>query len=299
MLTARGYIPIPPHTPGAFDHADVYHASGRVYVANSSAGTVDVLDGPGATHLATIAGCPDASGVLCAQKDGLVFAAARATGNLLVLNAGDGTLRRTIGVGQSPNGLAWDSLRKRVLVADVTDNQARLLDPYTGNTLATAPLPGRPRWCVYDSFSDRFLVNIREPSLVQWLATETLELGDTISVPSDGPHGLEVDAIPQRAYVATDARQLVALDLVKGSVAGTQDLSGPPDAIWLNPQRHVLYSATGDPGAVDVLDIRTLNRLATVPTERGAHTLTFDPQRQRLYVFLPESSRAAIFEEVE
>jgi len=143
VLTARGYIPIPPHMPGAFDHADVYHATGRVYVANSSAGTVEVLDGPAATHLATIDGCPDASGVLCAQKDDLVFAAARATGSLLVLNANDATLRRTISVGSSPNGLAWDSLRKRVLVADVTDLHARLVDPFTGTILAEMSLPGR------------------------------------------------------------------------------------------------------------------------------------------------------------
>jgi hypothetical protein len=36
----------------------------------------------------------------------------------------------------------------------------------------------------------------------------------------------------------------------------------------------------------------------TVPTEEGAHTLTFDESRQRLYVFLPRSGRAAIYAEV-
>ncbi|HKB47865.1 MAG TPA: hypothetical protein VKC57_09220, partial [Ktedonobacterales bacterium] len=166
MLRLRGFIAIPPYTSSEFDHGDVHLASGRVFVAHTAAATIESLDGEQDAHLATIPGCPEASGVLCAQEEGLVFAAARGSGTLLVLNALSATVQREIAVGPRPNGLSWDLTRKRLLVADVRENTARLLDPLAVQTVATTELPGRPRWCVYDRRDDRFLVNIREPACV-------------------------------------------------------------------------------------------------------------------------------------
>jgi hypothetical protein len=34
-----------------------------------------------------------------------------------------------------------------------------------------------------------------------------------------------------------------------------------------------------------------------IMTERGAHTTAFDPDRQRLYVFLPATCRIAVYDE--
>ncbi len=63
-LVLRQYIPLPPHPEGDFDHGDVYLESGHVFIANTAAGTVEVVDGERLRHLATIPGCPEASGVL-------------------------------------------------------------------------------------------------------------------------------------------------------------------------------------------------------------------------------------------
>jgi hypothetical protein len=64
-LALRQYVSLPPHQAGDFDHGDVYLANGRVFIANTAAGTVEVVDGEHLCHLATIPGCPEASGVLC------------------------------------------------------------------------------------------------------------------------------------------------------------------------------------------------------------------------------------------
>src|SRR2546421_12027613 len=125
----RQYIDRPFHPEGDFDHGDVYLPNGYVYIANTAAGTVEVVDGEHLRHLATIPGCPEASGVLAAQDDALIFAAAREAGKLLVIDPTTNAVRRSIAVGSRPNGLAWDSLHKRLLVADVQDNTARVIDP--------------------------------------------------------------------------------------------------------------------------------------------------------------------------
>src|SRR6516225_9452672 len=62
------------------------------------------------------------------------------------------------------------------------------------------------------------------------------------------------------------------------------------------PHRQQLYVAIGDPGVIDVFDTTTMERTASVPTEKGAHTTALAPGGDRLYAFLPATHRAAIYQ---
>jgi DNA-binding beta-propeller fold protein YncE len=295
-LVLRGHVDLPRHEAGGFDHGDVHRPSGRVYVAHTATDAVEVIDGERLAHAGTVPGCDEASGVLCAQEAGLVFAAGRGAGKILVLGVASGAVERDYPAGPRPNGLAWDPRRERLLVAGVEDFRARLLDRH-GATLAATPLPGRPRWCVFDAARDRFLVNVREPACVALLEAETGAPAGTLPVSVAGPHGLDLDAAHGRAFVACDGGAVVAVDLPTGREVGAVPISGEPDATWYNPRLERLYVAVGDPGVVDVVDCRGLAVAERVSTEAGAKTTAFDPDRQRLYVFLPRSGRAAVYDE--
>jgi YVTN family beta-propeller protein len=304
-LALRQYISLPPHPAGDFDHGDVYLESGRIFVANTAAGTVEVIDGEHLSHLATIPGCPEASGVLVAQEDALIFAAARGAGTLLVIDPITNGVLRTIAVGHRPNGLAWDSLRKHLLAADVQDNTARLVDPQVGQVIASVELPGRPRWAVYQQASDRFLVNIREPACVAVLSADPFALVEQFPVWSPGPHGLDLDQDGRRAFVACDGSTVVTLDLARGREIARVSIAGPPDAIWHNHRLGRLYVAIAHIGKLDqaqgvinVVNTQTMTVEERITTEAGAHTTAYDARRQRLYVFLP-SCRVAVYEEGE
>jgi len=145
-LSIYGHVDLPHGQLGGFDHADVHLESGRVYVAHTAMGTVEIIDGEKASHLATLPGCLEASGVVCAQNENLVFAASRGTGKILVIDAMTNRVLRETQTGSAPNGLAWDSTHRQLLVADVQDNKARLVDPYSGKLISSLQLAGRPRW---------------------------------------------------------------------------------------------------------------------------------------------------------
>ena len=296
-LTLVRSIQLPRHPSGGFDHGDVHLSTGRVFVAHTALGTVEIVDGERGAHRATIPGCSEASGVLCAQEEHLAFAAARGAGKVLVIEATSGDVVAEVGVGPKPNGLAWDPRRKRLLVADVQDFRARLVDPYAGAVVTDAALPGRPRWCVYDPRADRFLVNIREPACVAVLAADTAALQARWPVSSAGPHGLDLDLEHGRAFVACDGGKVLAVDLATGRQLGSVAIAGEPDAIWYNADRLRLYVAIGQPGVVDVVETREMALAQELPTESGAHTTAFDRTRQRLYVFFPSSCQAAVYEE--
>jgi hypothetical protein len=73
------------------------------------------------------------------------------------------------------------------------------------------------------------------------------------------------------------------------------ELSGSPDVIFFNRVLRHLYVAIGDPGTVDVFDTDRMERIETVQTEPGAHTLGFDAERNKVYTFLPKTHCAAVY----
>jgi DNA-binding beta-propeller fold protein YncE len=298
-LTFKSNVQLPPHVAGGgFDHGDVHPPTGRVFVAHTANGTVDVIDGSNLCPMRTLPGCAEASGVLFATNDTeYIFAAARGDGALLVVDPNTCEQLRRFPVGPKPNGLAWDHDRTQLLVADVEAVDARLFDPGTGTCLVVHELPGRRRWCVYDAPRQRFLVNIREPACVVALAANTLEEVVRVEGLADGPHGLDLDRSEERAFVACDAGIVCVLDLTTNREVARVPISGEPDAVWYSATAHSLYVAIGKPGVVDVIDGRELSVVQNVVTEEGAHTTAFDSQRKRLYVFLPQSCQAAVYEE--
>lgn len=295
VLRLERHVPLPQHQSGGFDHGDVYEANGWVYVAHTAMGTVEVLDGVKGQHIKTIQGCPEGSGVVCAQSDGLVFAASRGTGKILVIHAAKGTLKKTIQVGSKPNGVSWDDDHGVLLVADVADLNARLVDSERGEVLKVTRLPGRPRWCKYSPFLDRFVILIREPAGYVTLSPRNGELSQLVPVRAQGPHGVDLSADGREAYIACDGGVVVAMDLERDTETCRAKIPGEPDVTWLNARRKILYCAMAKPGLIASIDLVEMRVVQEIKTEEGAGTLAFDQSRQRLYSFLPKSCRAAAY----
>ena len=105
----------------------------------------------------------------------------------------------------------------------------------------------------------------------------------------------DLDPATGRLFCACDAGVLIAIDAASGRVLADVALSGAPDVIFLNQRTGHLYVAIGDPGVIDIIDIAAMRREDVVPTEAGAHTLALDRKRSKVYAFLPQSHRAAVF----
>ncbi len=297
VLQFKCYIDLPHHISGGFDHADVHLSSGKVFVAHTANGTVEVIDGLRNCHLVTIQGCSEASGVLCAQRENLVFAASRGEGKIIVIDANDNQILKELKVGPKPNGLAWDSEHKHLLVADVEKHQAVVLNPHSGDVISTTMLPGRPRWCSYSKMVNSFLINIQTPPGLALLESITGSQKNFWPVSALGPHGLDLDDTGH-AFVACDAKKVVLIDTSSGCEILSTSISGEPDVIWNNRHRKRLYCAIGKPGVIEVIDTKEFVVSESIKTEEGAHTLTFNPDKQYLYSFLPKSCRVAVYEEI-
>jgi DNA-binding beta-propeller fold protein YncE len=302
-LRFLGHIELPEHRAnGGFDHADIHHPTERLYVAHTSNDSIDVIDCGRDRYIASIPGLTGVAGALVSETHGLVFTSNRGENTVSVFAPGNEQDAFKIAVGVKPNGLAFDPTRRILIAANVGDPS--LVDSYSVSVvdlgrrerIAEVKVPGRRRWAVYDAARETFFVNIASPARIVAIdARDPTKISAEYEVPAAGPHGLDLDPASGRLLCACDAGALLAIEAASGRVLGEVALSGAPDVIFLHPQSGRLYVAIGDPGVIDIIDIGTMRRTEVVPTETGAHTLALDRKRSKIYSFLPQSHRAAVF----
>ncbi|TLZ69797.1 MAG: YncE family protein [Methanobacteriota archaeon] len=254
--------------------------------------------------LRSIPGLKGVAGVLVSDERRLMFTANRGENTVSTFAAGSEEELMRLSVGIRPNGLAFDPSLGLLLVANVGDSSVRnsstvsLVDVGQKAVIGTVELPGRPRWAVHDGPTAAFYVNIADPPLIVRIdAKNPLGIRKAYEVPAKGPHGLDLDPRGRHLFCACDGGELVAVDVDSGEVRLVGEVSGAPDVVFFNAALSHVYVAVGVPGVIDVFDARRMKLLETVPTEKGAHTLAIDQQKNKVYAFLPATHRAAVYQD--
>ena len=298
-----GYVDLPPHgTPGGFDHAAVHGGRGLLYVAHTANDMVDVIDCATDTYLRSIPNLSRVAGALVSETHDLVFTSNRGENTVGIFSPARDEAVARVKVGVGPNGLAYATDHRLLLAANVGDPSRRgsftvsLVDVSSRAVIANIPVPGRTRWTVVDAESGRFYVNVADPpQIVVVDSADPTRLANAFPMPAVDPHGLKLNPTTHHLFCACDGKVLLVVDARSGEVRSEHAISGVPDVIFLNAALRHLYIAIGDPGVIEVFDTRTMRRLESVPTERGAHTIGFDSVRNTVYAFLPDTHRAAVY----
>jgi DNA-binding beta-propeller fold protein YncE len=302
-LTRVGFIPLPPGKQPGFDHADVYRAqpsTARLYVAHTGADRIEVIDCVSNSHLRSLPDTPGVAGILIDNEQNLLFSSDRGCARASIYRCSDETLLGRVQVGERPNGLAYDPVRHHLFVFSIGDPPGvnctvSVIEVDEMRVIATIPLPGRPRWAVYDAATEHIYANVQTPARIVVLSAMDLRITRAFNVPVAGPHGLVIAG--ERLFCAADGEALVALHRDSGAVLGSVTLPGEPDVVMHDPALARLYVAIGSPGVVSVIDEQRLETLEEVQTQFGAHTIGWNPDTRTLYAFLPGSGGAAVFAE--
>jgi DNA-binding beta-propeller fold protein YncE len=271
-----------------------------MYVAHTGADRIDVLDCETQAYLRALPEVPGVAGVLIDQEHDLLFSSDRGCARVSVFRCSDEELLGQVDVGPHPNGLAYDRRARRLYSFNLGQPPGEgctisIVDLDSLAVIAELPLPGRPRWAVYDEEREVVYAYLREPAEIAVIDCSRVEIVRAIPVPSEGPHGLWL--AQGRLFCAADGGALVVLDRDTGDVLARLPLPGVPDVVMHDRDLERLYVAIGDPGVVCSFDSARLEPVETVETEQGAHTIGWDPDGRCLYVFCPESSGAAAYEE--
>jgi hypothetical protein len=199
-LVRSGFVVVPPGPMVGFDHADVWfgEAGSRMYVAHTGADRIDVIDCKARAFLRSLDDLPGVAGVLLDQEHDLLFSSDRSCARVSVFRCSDETLLGRVQVGPHPNGLAYDRRRRCLYSFNLGEPlgegcTASIIDLGALAVIAEVPLPGRPRWALYDEECDLVYANIRDPAEIGVIDCSRMEIVRAIPVPSDGPHGHWLD----------------------------------------------------------------------------------------------------------
>jgi len=303
MLTLSGSIELPDHNqPGGFDHATVHLRNRQLYVAHTVNDALDVIDLDSDQYIYSIPGLIGVAGALVSEERNLVFSSNRGENTISIFSPEDEIGAIKVKVGIRPNGISFDSQRGLLLAANVGDPafpgsfSLSIVDVEKRKMIADIPVPGRTRWTVFDPQADEFYVNIADPPQIVVVNPNQLSgIARVIEIPVEGPHGLDLDLENKRLFCACDGGQLVTVEAATGAILNQLPLSGVPDVVFFNAALHHLYVAIGDPGVIDVFDTAILQQVESMHTEKGAHTIGFDPLQNKVFAFCPQTHRALVY----
>jgi hypothetical protein len=286
-LKSIGVVDMPDAFGSEFDHGAFDPKTRRIFIAHTARNYVEVLDHDAQRHIGTLPGFAGVAGVVA--DEGRIFVTNRGVGSAALLDADTLETVAVFKTGARPNGAALVS-RKGLAIA------ACIGDEFEGPTLhlfglddtqhRSIALPGRPRWCATDAAAERLFLAIREPSIILVTALPELNLIAQWKLPSGGAHGLDIDHVRGRIYVACDDRALVEVDTLTGEIGHVWPIAGAPDVTFSSPSSGLVHVAIGEPGLVETVDPRS-GRQALAVTANGAHTTVLVPP-DRLYVISPE-----------
>ena len=273
-------------------------------MAHTSNDSLDVIDCKQDKYLRSVPNLAGVAGALVSNEKDMVFTSNRGENTVGVFNHGNDRSLHKIKVGGRPNGLAFDYSSNMLLAANVPRPESRddvtvsIVDVAKKIMTADVAVPGRTRWAVFDPDTERFYVNIADPSEIVMVDSKDPDgLVGSYRIPSAGPHGLDLDRLGRRLFCACDAGHLYKIDLESKKISDPSKLAGPPDVIFYNPKLDHLYVTIVDPAVIQVFDTKTMREIQTVMTEPGTHTIAFNQHTGKVYAFMPESHRASVYEE--
>jgi len=191
--------------------------------------------------------------------------------------------------GQGPDGIVFEPATQTVWAFEGHSKDAVVVDTATRKVVATIPLPGKPEFPAVDGKGIVF-DNIEDKNEIVRLDAHTSKLTATWPVAGcESPSGLAFDVPGSRLFPVCDGKKMAVVDSNTGKVLATPSIGDGPDAAGWNAAHNLAFASSGD-GILSVVDASTpaYATIESLPTQRGARTMTYDSAADRIYLVSAE-----------
>ena len=275
---------------GNFDYLTA-DASGRVFISRGT--HVMVVDGATGKLLADIKDTPRVHGIALAPKQGLGF----------TTNGGDSTstmfdwktleVKRKIKAGHAGlDGIMYDDATGMILTIDhEKPGSAVVIDPAKGEAVASITLNGSsPEGGVSDG-KGRIFINLEDKNAIDVVDTKTWKVVATWKIdPCEEPTGIAMDRTSNRIFSGCSGTSVV-VDANSGKVVAQIKNGEGVDALGWDQSQKLMFIPAGGDGNVTVVHEDSPDKytvVETIPTMKGARTISVDGTKHVAYVFTTE-----------
>jgi len=271
---------------GFWDYLLADPATHRLYITHGP--KVEVIDAQTGKPIGSITGLHGAHGVALDTAGKFGYISDGGGNAVVVFDRGSLATVATIPAGTNPDGITFEPATKTVWAFNGRSKDVTVIDAATRKAVATIPLPGKPEFPQVDGNGTVF-DNIEDKNEIVRLDAPARKLTAEWPAGCDSPSGLALDVSGHRLFAVCDGKKMGVLDSNSGKVIATPSIGDGPDAANYSPAKNLAFASSGD-GILSVVDASKPDypTIESLPTQRGARTMTYDPSTDRAYVVTAE-----------
>ena len=274
---------------GGLDHLAIDSKRGRLFVANTVNGSLDIVDLKAGKLLRQISGQDRIRGIDYSPEADRVFVGNGTDGVCNIFAGGDYRLVKSVRLGGDADNVRYNPRTRRIYVVHA-DRELAVID--AGDFTIRSPIPLSKDLGAFrlEAGRPRMYVNAKEGYVVA-IDTDKDKVLDRFPVAPAGTNAsVAIDEPNRRLFVGCrQGPALVVMDSDTGKIVASIPIPGDVDDVSFDARRGRIYASCGK-GAIAVVEQLEPDRyraLETIPTAVRARTSVLDAETGRLYLAVP------------
>ena len=271
---------------GGWDYLLADSSAHRLYVTHGT--RVEVIDSQTGKPVGAITGLHGTHGVALDDAGKFGYISDGGGNAVVVFDRTSLSTVATIPVGKNPDGIVFEPATKTVWTFNGRSNDASVVDAASRTVVGTIALPGKPEFPAVDGQGTVF-VNIEDKNSIVRLDAKTKMATATWPIGCESPSGLAFDVSGHRLFSVCDGKNMAVTDSLTGKSLALPPIGDGPDAAGYSAEKGVAFASCGE-GVLSVINTAEPSYAAieTLPTQKGARTMTYDPGTDRVYLVAAE-----------
>lgn len=272
---------------GGWDYLLADPGAHRLYVTHGQ--RVDVVDSRDGKVIGAITGLKGTHGVVLDPDGRFGYISDGGANAVVVFDRQSLATVASIPAGTNPDGMTYEPVTKTVWAFNGRSSNVTVIDTHSRSVIATIALPGKPEFPQADGKGHVF-DNIESKNMVVELDAHTKAVVGTWPLQGcDSPSGMAIDPAHHRLFSVCDGKTMAVVDTENGKQIATAAIGDGPDAAGYDAKNQFAFSSNGGDGTFSVVDAaHGYKTIESLPTQRGARTMTYDPSTDRAYVVTAE-----------
>jgi YVTN family beta-propeller protein len=272
---------------GGWDDLHVDSSAHRLYITHGA--RVDVLDTQTGKLIGAVTGLHGTHGVALDTAGKFGYISDGGGNAVVVFDRSTLATVATIPAGTNPDGIVFEPATQTVWAFNGRSKDVTVISAATLKVVATIPLPGKPEFAAVDGKGTVF-DNIEDKNEIVRLDAHTNKL--TAEWPltgCDSPSGLALDVRGHRLFSACDGKKMAVIDSKTGKVLANPAIGDGPDGAGWSAAHKLAFASCGE-GILSVVDAAAPGypTIQSLPTQRGARTMSYDSAADRIYLVTAE-----------
>ena len=270
---------------GGWDYLAVQPGSDKLYVSHAT--QVNIVNKTTGDSLGIIPNTTGVHGIAFVPNLNKGYTSNGRLNTLTVFDLQSAKVFGQLPVGQNPDAIMYDEFSKRLIVCNGRSNNITLVDPENDKVVGTVDVGGKPEEAVTNGAGTLF-VNIEDKSEIVVIDLKSQQVLHHWPLnPGEAPTGLAIDNTTHRLFsTCSDSKQLMILDANNGAIISKIPIGAGCDGVAFDEVAKCIYTSNGE-GNITVVkqnDKDSYNKIATIPTQKGARTITIDVATHKLYL---------------